>query len=266
MIIISSRHAFTDPDRLRNRGHAFKQIDLTTNKVLSTISSERQLLKQLSGKKVLMLVHGYNNKEPTVYDAYALIEQKVRRHIANQYDLVLGYSWPGGDRGWDWWSSKRRSDAVARRFRRLMEKVADNTKQLDVMSHSLGARIVFKALVNSNRNLLINNYYCTAAAVDNEVLEEGEVFDRALDRIGRLFVFYSSNDGVLATGYRLVEFDNALGLHGPQDQRYVERQSNLYLINCERAVLAHGDYKSSDAIYRYIAKTLSQTPQRLTAL
>ncbi|GAA6151615.1 alpha/beta hydrolase [Pseudoteredinibacter isoporae] len=266
MIIISSRKSFNNPDELSDVGHAYREIDFSNDSVVREMESH-QLLTELTGKKVLMLVHGYNNEQDEVYDAYSVIEEKIDQHIAGEFDAVIGYSWPGGDKGLEWWTSKRRANAVARRFRFLIEELSKQTRSLDVMSHSLGARVVLKALKQSQDDTVLRNYYCTAPAVDNEVLERNEEFHDSVSKNDKLFVFHSKKDGVLGGAYRLAEFDNALGLYGPEDKHYIQSKTkNIFVVNCKKRVDSHGAYKRSDAMYKYIASSLRKKPVKFKTL
>ncbi len=267
MIIISSRKSFNNPDVLSDSGHEYREIDLSDDSLIRKIESEAQLLSELEEKRVLMLVHGYNNEQDEVYDAYSVIEKKVTHHLGEEFDLIIGYSWPGGDKGLEWWASKKRANAVARRFRFLVEKISAKTSSLDVMSHSLGARVVLKALKQSQHESLLRNYFCTAPAVDNEVLERGEEFHDSVSKNEGIFVFHSKRDGVLAGAYRIAEFDNALGLYGPEDKQYIQNKTkNIYVANCKRRVDSHGAYKRSDAVYKYIASSLAKAPVKFKTL
>ena len=214
-----------------------------------------------------MLVHGYNNEQDEVYDAYSVIEQKIGEHLSDEYDVILGYSWPGGDKVHEWRAAKKRANAVARRFRFLIEKMSANVQALDVMSHSLGARVVLKALKQSAKVPLLRNYYCTAPAVDNEVLEKNEEFHESVTKSEGLFVFHSKQDSVLAGAYRAAEFDNALGLYGPEDKQYIQKRTeNIYVANCKKHIDSHGAYKRSDAMYSYISSVLVKKPAKFKTL
>lgn len=258
MLIISSRKNFSDPDALKTHGHDYKEVDLLTDLPLRDLQ-EGEFLDEVSGKRILLLVHGYNNEQDEVYDAYTIIENKLSEHIKNEYDLVIGYSWPGGDKGIEWYSSKSRANSVARRFRFLMASLSEQTNSIDIMSHSLGARVVLKALKQADNKTIIRNYFCMAAAIDNEVLERDEEFHPSIDNVERLFVFHSKNDGVLSGAYRLAEWDNALGLYGPEDKAYIQNKAKtIYVANCKKVIESHGAYKRSDAIYKYINKVLTK--------
>jgi len=91
---------------------------------------------------VLILVHGYNNELEDITRAYNLIEGKISRFMKNKYDVVIGYSWPGGDSRFEYFSAKTRSGAISPRFgENLRQLHSANTrpKSLDLMTHSMGA-------------------------------------------------------------------------------------------------------------------------------
>ena len=213
------------------------------------------------------MVHGYNNEQDEVHDAYTIIDEKVSEHTGNKYDLVIGYSWPGGDMGIEWYSSKQRANSVARRFRFLISLISKSTNSIDLMSHSLGARVVLKALKQASNEKLIRNYFCMAAAIDNEVFEINEEFHLSINKVEQIYIFHSRRDGVLSGVYRLAEWDNALGLYGPEDKAYIQnRTKTIYIANCKKVVDSHGGYKRCDAVYKYIDKVIVKTPTKFVTL
>lgn len=267
MIIISARKDFDNPDRLLPTGHLIKEIDLGRNAVIAPEIEVDQLAQSLSGKRVLMLVHGYNNEQDEVHDAYQIIEQKIAGKLPEVYDLVLGYSWPGGDRGIEWWTGKRRANSVARRFRFLIELFARRAAELDLMSHSLGARVVLKALKECDEVDPVRNFWCTAPAVDHECLEPGKEFSRALPSCKRVFVFHSARDGVLRLAFFTAERDPALGLFGPEDRQWVSSKARrVYVANCKHCVDHHGGYKNADELYWYVSSYVEKDPAKFKTL
>ncbi len=264
MIIVSARSDFDDPDKISTNGHQVKEIDLIND---SVVKQSIDLNNILQGKSVLILVHGYNNEQFEVYDAYQIIEQKVAMHLSGKYDYVIGYSWPGGDRGIEWWQGKSRANGVARMFRRQIEKLHSVCSSIDVMSHSLGARVTLKALKGSSVPNLVRNYYCTAPAVDNESLEPREEFHDSLTSTNNLYVFHSARDGVLSMSYRAAEFDRALGLNGPEDKAFVlQTHHNIYVANCKKVIDSHGGYKRSEELYQYISASMTKPPFEFSTL
>lgn len=266
MIIISSRKSFNDPDTLKAHGHKYKEIDFSTDLAIRELQEE-ELLNQISGKRVLLLIHGYNNEQDEVYDAYTVINDKISEHTHNKYDCVIGYTWPGGDKGIEWYASKSRANSVARRFRFLISALSQQADILDIMSHSLGARVVFKALKQAKDDTVIRNYFCMAAAVDNEVLEQNEEFHLSISKAKNVFIFHSKNDEVLSIAYKVAEWDNALGLYGPEDKSYIQKQAkNIYVINCKKVIASHGDYKRTKEIYKYINRVLTKRTAKFVTL
>lgn len=270
MYIISSRLNFSDADDLLPSGHIIREIDLRDDSVSRSFSDIDKFFSVISGRKVLMLVHGYNNEQDEIYDAYSIIEEKVRKHLESEYDDVIGYIWPGGDSKLEWWPAKRSANAIAKRFRLLVRDIAQSALSLDLMSHSLGARVILKAMkqvVGGNGETLVRNYYCTAASVDDEVFEEEEEYHDAIDKFGRILIFHSRRDGVLKLAYRLAEGDSALGLSGPEDKSYIENHtSNIFVINCKKKIKKHGKYKHSNDLYSYISRSLAGQVKRFETL
>ncbi|MBO9490449.1 alpha/beta hydrolase [Endozoicomonas sp. G2_1] len=267
MYIISARKDFSHPDDIAPNGeHTIYDINLSNDSHNGQKVPLSNLSATVSGKKVLILVHGYNNEPYEAYDAYELLEKELTTKGGNHYDFILGYSWPGCDNPAEWYKAKRRADSAARMFRRLLTTLEPQTASIDVLSHSLGARVTLKALKGAQKPL-IRNYFSTAPAVDNECLETGEEFYTSTLRCQHLHVFHSFRDGVLNVAYRTAEFDTALGLCGPEDRSYVLRKKNIYVVNCKKVVSSHGGYKHAKAFYRYLNDyTLKQPAQKFRTL
>lgn len=261
MIIVSARKNFVEPDRLLPEGHIIREVDLTNDTTKNEIT-HNQLLDEVKEKNICILVHGYNNEYFEVNDAYQIMENNIHNKLSDTYQKIIGYSWPGGDQRLDWFNAQSRANAVARRFRHFLESIRPKAKSIDLISHSLGARVSLKALKES-QGTLIDNYYCMAGAVDNESLEHGKEFFESRTSAKKIYVLHSAKDGVLATAYRAAEFDNALGLFGPEDKSAVEAtESNIYVANCKRVIENHGGYKRSKAVFDYIATTKKGVPQK----
>lgn len=255
LYIISSRSDFFDSDHLLQSGHSYGKMSLTDSKY-RLLDGFEELKKVIANSRVLLLVHGYNNEHDEVLDAYQIVKRHVTAQLADQYDHVLGYSWPGGDYRSEWFAAKSRANAVSVRFRTLTESIAQTAVSLDIMSHSLGARVVLKAL-GGLPGQLVRNYFCLAAAVDNEALEHGKEFDESINGTKAMFVLHSNKDVVLSLAYRVAEFDRALGLSGPEDKAYIEKKTaNVFVLNCKNKVDRHGRYKHSSEVYAYILRAL----------
>jgi len=132
------------------------------------------------------------------------------------------------------------------------------------MGHSMGVRVVLKAL-KSQSTKIARNVFTMAAAVDNDSIEVGEDFYDATGNSDSVIVFHSKNDRVLKYAYSGAEFDYALGLLGPEDPNDIITHSSpgnpatpsVYVVNCKKRIHAHGAYKRTDQVYTYIAAFLA---------
>jgi hypothetical protein len=277
MLMISSREGFWSATD-------FSDVDAIQDVVLEDPSpdvdnpvSEADYLAALGGRKVLMLVHGYNNSEEDVNLAYARIEAATKKHAAKRYDVVTGYTWPGGALGFAYPIARARANAAGPRLAAWIRKVASAADSLDIMSHSLGARTALKAL-GRVRGTPLRNLYLLASAVDNESIEKGEEFHDATRRCERVLVMHSRHDRTLGVLFRIGDailpwqwfdlFDHALGYSGPEDPADIINHSpHVKVVNGKGAELDHGDYKDHPAVYGFIARFLAgKTPDQFYTL
>lgn len=216
------------------------------------------LKEAVAGKKVLIIVHGYNNEFDDIIRAYDLIEGHTAKQMKGKYDIVIGYTWPGGDSKFDYGAAKRRAGVLAPRFAenlRQLHSSKTRPKSIDIMTHSMGSRLALKALGTLNTKNVVRNLFLTAPAVDNECLEHGEEHFTANSKVGNTFVFHSKRDGTLRFAYAAAEWDRALGLHGPEDPADIMKHSkHTLVINCKHKIGGHGDYKTQEDIYKFLNK------------
>lgn len=267
MYLISSRESFWSDTELSVHD-AIKEVDLVGDRPSRDVDDHEAFLSDLSGKKILVLVHGYNNEPEDVHNAYAIIENRIASSVANEnaYHQIIGYIWPGGDDPLDYFSAKGRANALARRFGIWLQRMSDNEITVDVMGHSMGPRVILKAL-KTRPAQVVRNVFMMAAAVDNESIEMDEEFYPSTKRSKNVFVFHSKHDPVLKTAYRIAEFDNALGLRGPEDPHDIIAHSaptdpatpNVFVVNCKHHIHKHGAYKRTAVIYDYISSFLTGT-------
>ena len=264
MIIISARQNFWDNNNISPQDE-IREVTLPQITAEQALT-EGEFLAAIRGKKVLLLVHGYNNEKYDVLRAYEIVQAKVHATLPDHYDLVIGYSWPGGDDPLDYFAAKRRASAIAPRFGMWLPKIKQVVAKLDTMTHSMGTRLMLSAL-QLDGTIKIDNAFNMAAAVDNECLELFEKYHEASKHCQKLYVFHSKYDNVLGIGYRAAEWDRALGFSGPEDvANIVEHCPHVKVANCKNVIKEHGAYKTADRVYGYIAGELSgsETPQFLT--
>lgn len=265
MLMISARKDFWSSTELSDADE-IRQVNLKDDSLGDPISKD-QLPGLVDDKKVLVLIHGYNNEEDDVCRAYDIIEGNVTSLLRNDdgspiYDLIIGYTWPGGDDGLDYFAAKKRASAVSPRVNRWIDALRRAGASIDVMGHSMGCRVSLLALQGKLlMPQMVRNLYLTAAAVDNESVEKGEEYSESAAACQKLYVFHSKNDTVLNVSYRTAELDEALGYSGPEDPAdIIENSPNVKVINCKNVVFKHGGYKSCAGMYAYIKGEFGQNP------
>lgn len=229
-----------------------RDVNLVDAKRPIPLLTEVEFLQRIGGKKILLLIHGYNNEEDDVARAYDIIDAKAKQSLNNgstpYYDLIIGYTWPGGNDPLDYFVAKRRASSVAPRVVRWLEMIQSKSASLDLMCHSMGCRIALLA-AKSHPVGLVRNLYLTAAAVDNETVEKGEEYYASTEKCGQVFVFHSKHDSVLAGSFRGAEWDQALGCCGPENP--AEIRQTVKVVNCKNVVYKHGGYKDCPQLYAY---------------
>jgi esterase/lipase superfamily enzyme len=222
-------------------------------------------LAAMAGKRVTVLVHGYNNEQSDVLDSYRTIDERMRLlgflgRTGSPYDTVIGFAWPGGATGVSFPFARGRAEDAAPRLRQLLAALQGSGAVIDVNSHSLGAHVTFEALREASPSV-VRNAWNFASAVDNESVEHGERYFLSTQRCQRFYVFHSKNDPVLRVWYRvgdLFDFDTALGYSGPEDPRTImDHSTNVTVINCKDVVASHGGYRSAGQIWSFMQQELS---------
>lgn len=224
-------------------------------------------LQTMAGKRVTVLIHGYNNEQRDVLDSYRTIDEQMRLlgflgRSNSPYDALIGFAWPGGATGVSFPFARGRAEDAAPRLRQVLASLQGAGAIVDVNSHSLGAHVTFEALRDASPNV-VRNAWNFASAVDNESVEKGERYFSSAQRCQKFYVFHSKNDPVLRVWYRVgdfFDFDTALGYSGPEDPRSImDNSRNVTVINCKDVVASHGGYRSAGQVWSFMQREL-ETP------
>jgi pimeloyl-ACP methyl ester carboxylesterase len=192
----------------------------------------------------VVLVHGYNCADPI--DAYLRIETHLETRneygVVPWYDEVIGVAWPGSHLELAFWFACWRAEKAGRLLAGALGGF--EPAALDIEAHSLGCMVTLEAL---DHGLSVRNCILTAAAVDNESIQEREQYALAVQRAERVLVAYSRHDPVLRGAYRIGMWDSALGLTGPQDPKRCSRR--ITPLDCSAQVAEHGAYKRCSMLF-----------------
>ena len=180
-----------------------------------------------AGRRVLLLVHGFNVSRPKAVVTYAKLEEALKLNGLPDDYLVIGVLWPG-----DYWIPVINYPAEAADAKRSGQRIADFIKvhfgrmgPVSFLSTSLGARVVLEAVAQM-RPMKADRVCLTAAAVDDNCL--AVQYDAARANAVQTTVLASRKDRVLRLAYPVGDFvsdifyDNdspfrsALGRAGPR--------------------------------------------------
>ena len=267
MILISCRKDFSDSRAFANQNVIRNYPFLPRLDPFDELD-EMNLAQQMQGKHVLILIHGFKNSLQEVGAAYQrLLKGLIDSGLMSStgYELILGFTWPGFGTSLGFFPAVPFANRSAGFFRGLLELASRNARTVDVQTHSLGARVALQALAGGTEGF-IDNLMLTAPAVDDEVLEPGQEFNRALQACRRCLVYHTERDNVLKFGFRIgdaPEFDRALGWKGPQHPKIIQSECpEAFVVDCKKVVRSHGSYRTAGAYYEHWSRVLREAPLR----
>jgi len=273
MYMVSCRREFWSATEF-STADEIRMLDLGGNGQAPSVPPAT-LLQAMAGKRVTVLVHGYNNEQRDVIDSYRTIDEQMRLlgflgRTNSPYDALIGFAWPGGATGVSFPFARARAEDAAPRLRQVLASLQGAGAIIDLNSHSLGAHVTFEALRDASPDV-VRNAWNFASAVDNESVEKGERYFGAVEHCQKFYVFHSKNDPVLRVWYRIgdfFDFDTALGYSGPEDPRSImDNSANLTVINCKDVVSSHGGYRSAGQVWSFMQRELeSPTTQQFVTL
>ncbi len=248
LFLWSDRADFWNPDKLSS---ATVELD-AAGQVDSML-----MFHECTGKRVLMLVHGFNVTASSALSTYQEIENNftlLKDYAGNElYDVIIGYLWPGDDHGLEYYQAKKHALQAAKHMSKTIEQLTSCAASIDLFAHSMGNRLMLEALKPLTKNPSkrpIRNFYSLAPAVDNESLEKGEEYYPSTKQCDHIFVFHSERDDVLKYLYLTAEFDKALGYEGEEHAKYVPM--NVQFIDCTTFVGGHSEYFQTKPLYEFI--------------
>ena len=214
-------------------------------------------LKECRHRQILLYVHGFSNLPEDVFAAarefQSLCERSKKKEV-----LVVPVIWPcDNDLGivQDYWDDQKAADqsafALARMFEKFMEwrgsaeynpESDPCLKRINVLAHSMGARVLRQTLINWHRYdqphglpLLFRNTFLVAADIVNESLHRGEPGELISHVSRNVSVYYASDDLALraskVSNLANAEASRRLGHTGPEDMDKTPK--NVFAIDCD---------------------------------
>jgi len=265
MLFISTRKNFWDSKSIPDYDE-MKEVNLSDMTTGPGLDADWRI-RGWENKRILILVHGYNNTAKNVQEAYCDIYNNCRDIVLKNdgtqiYDEIVGYVWPGEDNFLEFDKAVNLAEKSAERLRFWIEKIKStaNNVTLDVFTHSLGGRVILSTLKNLAHETQIDHVFTTAAAVNSDSMETNLEFFGANLKSKIFYVFHSIYDPVLRFAYQIDKGYHALGLTGPKDPAFViGNQPNVKVVNCKNYITTHGGYKSCKPVFEYIRDEINSS-------
>lgn len=219
--------------------------------------------QQLAGKRVLLLVHGFNNSASEAQATYREIFSYLDGF--DLYDAVIGYFWPGYGNPLAYYFAKDNAEKLSPRMTTNLNALAAHAEKVDVMAHSMGNLIMLRALSKTS-TLPVQNFYSLAAAVDDDSIEKRHSYYSATQQCKDLYVFHSDQDDALKIAFQIAEFDQALGEDESIDLPKIPK--NVQFIDCTSFVDGHSGYfkKRAEPVYLFIQNQQAENTPAPTAI
>jgi len=218
-------------------------------------------LKALPEKtQILFYIHGFNNQAESDIFPRAEKLQQLFDQESGQQDIikVVPLIWPCDDDTPvqfldDYWDDQRAADRSGEAFTRMFAmfnswRNSDENikkpcmKRINVLSHSMGNRVLRNALsnwakksANNSMPLIFRNVFMVAADVVNHTLEEGQDGRFICDAARNVVVYYANDDLSMpaskVANLRRMTVSRRLGMTGPEDLSKVPK--NVYEVDCD---------------------------------
>lgn len=247
MLMVSDRDNFWDTEKVSLKTE-FGWVDEQGVTKLLKDQEVNNTLADLKGKRVLVLVHGFDTVQPSSY--YFDIKVNLEDQSIDQ---VIGYLWPCYDDEWEYFYAKESTQHVKRRLRDFLTQLGQTAANVDVLAHSMGNHLMLETLNYPKTPTipnLVNNFYLFAPAVNDVSIYQDQTYFNATKNCDDLYVFYSKNDTTLKWYYLLAEWHEALGYEGDSDP--VHLPPNIQMIDCTSIVDTHSAYLFALPLYSYI--------------
>lgn len=251
MIIISSRKNFTEAGKI-SRTLVIRNVDLLDPRPANRLLVEnKDLLEKVTGKKVAILVHGFNNAFEALCRTYYEIENRLMS-FKIPYDEIIGYAWPGGETVLSYFAAKKRANELKKMEGNIFIEILKKAEHVDIIAHSLGCYLVLEFIKKANLHE-INNVRLMAPAIQNiKICEDNDLYS-STKRCKGIWVFRSEDDKVLGNFFKAAEGRHALGFKGPADYNKIFK--TVKVVNCSNLQdpIDHNSYKTRTEIYKFIS-------------
>ena len=225
--------------------------------------------------RLVVLIHGYNNTEPSAAEAYAAFVARLDRLRARPWWTVALFFWPG-DKPWSALSglsypaeigAATRAARELRLFLATLRAPSGAPVEIAFVTHSLGGRLLLELLDDARAMqppLLVTLACLMAPAVPVDRVDPAGVLRAAARMPRRAAVFHSEHDAVLKWGFRLGQAAAGEGFAARAVGRFGEPRRGLWSVSMP-TTHGHGGYWDAANCAEEVARQLGAAPARAIA-
>jgi hypothetical protein len=191
-----------------------------------------------NARELTFLVHGFNVNQQEGIESTRLFADLLQLPPGNVPVSVL---WPGDHwvRALSYPLEGRDADLAGDELARFVSLHVPSATRLNFVAHSLGARVVMRAVERLDQHRPVARVCLLAAAIDADSVSRLPTYRAATTWVQRLAVLSSGSDDVLrvaypvgdllqAIGFRADTPGFALGFRGPQPHRQLAVPENVH--------------------------------------
>lgn len=211
-----------------------------------------------TGKKIIILVHGFNCSVQSTIEIYFKFKQMLESYCFH-YDYIIGFVWPCHIGRMHY----RRAKAIVPKASQMLATFIKtsglaNARQIDLLGHSMGARLALETV----KRVSLHTLFLLGPAIDADHFEKNK---SALDNCQKAVITYSSRDWLLKWCYPIIEMaaQSPMGSFGPSYKEKVPK--NAYFIESSLLIRHHNAYTEERLIFLALFKALQAENQFLFA-
>lgn len=218
--------------------------------------TEKALLEDIFQRNILVVIHGFNNSMDDILSLYSRIEKECQTFFDASYDAIVGFVWPSGESEFSYFHSKENARRSGGYLQDWLCRFTKAGCTIDLMGHSMATVVGYYAM-QSPKQIKVRNIFSFGAAVSQSFLVE-RLTANMMEKVGRVYLFYTKRDDVLKYWFRLVEWEEAIGYSGLKRYKKIAPYFHqLTLIDCSNIVQTHTGYWESKVVFECISNILN---------
>lgn len=231
--------------------------------------SSADFRQEIEGKVIAVCIHGmaksYAGANKDLVNNY----WNLSKECADYYDIIIGINWPGESQlgASSYFKANKQANICGGLLGQVLEQW--NAKSTDVITHSMGAKVLMRALNTSE--IKFDHAFLLAPSILRNSIRPGHKWGKECKSIKTLVAFHSQHD--FAFNWSIMQH-MGLGYRGTKSFKE-KKMPYYYQVNCSavinqrkfiqlpknafRSRSNHSMYNQSSSVFRMISGVLNGT-------